>query len=218
VDWQRWHDDYADASSDLSHRLRVVQGRIREWADASPPGRLRLLSACAGQAHDVVGALRDHPRRADVEGVLVELDPTNVVAARAAVDAAGLGGLQVRCADAGTTTAYAGGVPAGLVLMCGVFGNVDDADIERTIAALPMLCAPGAHVVWTRHRFAPDRTPAIRRWFAGSGFTELDFTSPQDTEGSDGRSGGRFSVGTHRLSGPTAPYVEGVPLFQFTRV
>jgi hypothetical protein len=30
---------------------------------------------CAGQGHDVLGALPDHPRRGDVTARLVELDP-----------------------------------------------------------------------------------------------------------------------------------------------
>ena len=34
-------------------------------------------------------------------------------------------------------------------------------------------CAPGGHVVWTRHRRPPDLTPAIRADFAAAGFTEL---------------------------------------------
>ncbi len=38
-----------------------------------------------------------------------------------------------------------GGAP--LVLMAGVFGNITDDDVHRTIQALPPLCAPQATVI-----------------------------------------------------------------------
>jgi hypothetical protein len=39
---------------------------------------------------------------------------------------------------------------------------VSDGDIRRCVGLLPMLCAEGATVVWTRHRRSPDLTPQIR--------------------------------------------------------
>jgi hypothetical protein len=206
-DWQQWHDDYDDPSSDLSRRLTVVQQRIRVWADGQPPGPLRVLSICAGQAHDLVGALRDHDRRDDVSGLLVELDPENVAAATVALRGAGLSHVQAVVGDASATSAYAG-VPADLLLVCGVFGNVPDTDVQRTISALPMLCAPGASVVWTRHRREPDLTPSILTWFQAAGFDAVDFFSPGP---------GRFSVGTHLLTAAPATYRAGQVLFAFVR-
>src|SRR3712207_9115222 len=91
---------------------------------------------CAGQAHDLVGALRGHPRAVDVSGVLTELLPANAEAARASLRHAGLSRLRVDVADAGCTTAYASAAPADLVLLCGVFGNVPDAHVRRTIAKI----------------------------------------------------------------------------------
>ncbi len=67
-------------------------------------------------------------------------------------------------ADAGDLTAYAKAVPADLVLMAGVFGNISDADVRRTIGALPQLCADGATVIWTRTRRAPDLTLTGQAW------------------------------------------------------
>jgi hypothetical protein len=110
------------------------------------------------------------------------------------------------CADASTTDAYSGAVPVNVVLACGVFGNITDADAEHTVHSFPSLCAPGAHVIWTRHRRAPDLTVDIRRWFAASGFEELAFISPPDTF---------YGVGMHRLVGEPAPYQVGVRLFTF---
>ena len=77
--------------------------------------------------------------------------------------------------------AYAGAVPADIVLACGIFGNITDDDIHNTVAHLPSLCAPNATVIWTRGTFAPDLTPTIRVWFMEAGFTELDFVAIPDT-------------------------------------
>ncbi len=188
--WERWHEDYADPRSFLSRRLAVVQQRLTELVDSAPQRPVRLVSVCAGQAHDVVGALREHPRRDAVSGRLVELDPANAHAARAALADAGLTGFEVVEADAGLSSSYVGAVPADIVLLCGVFGNVSDDDVERTALASSSLCAPGAGLIWTRHRRAPDLTPSIRSWFEDAGFNEIAFDSP----GADG-----FAVGTLRL-------------------
>ncbi len=69
-------------------------------------------------------------------------------------------------------------MPADLVLVCGVFGNISAADITATVQALPSFCLPGAHVLWTRHRRPPDATPGIRADFAAAGFTEIAFEAP----------------------------------------
>ena len=71
-------------------------------------------------------------------------------------------------ADAGRTDAYVDAVPAQIVLACGLFGNISEEDIQRTVLSLPMLCARGATVIWTRHRRPPDLTPVIRAWFSDS--------------------------------------------------
>ena len=207
-DWHSWHDDYRDPRSELSKRLGEVQLAIREWADAQPAGLARILSICAGQGHDVVGALADHARRADITGMLVELEPDNVTAANEALTGAGLTGVRAVVGDAGLTSSYGAAVPADLVLVCGVFGNIPDEDVQRTVVALPSVCAAGATVVWTRHRRAPDLTPAIRGWLAAAGFEELAFRSP----GTD-----RYAVGVARLTGPPASVAEDRRLFAFNR-
>src|SRR5207245_993136 len=102
------------------------------------------------------------------------------------------------------TDAYAGAAPAGLVLVCGVFGNISAADVERTIAQLDMLCAVGAIVVWTRHRNPPDLVPRIRESFARAGFEELAFEDVLP-----------FGVGSNRLRAQPRPFEPGVQLFDF---
>ena len=205
-DWVEWHRDYDDPGSLLSRRGELVQGHLRAELDHAPAGHIRLVSLCAGQGRDVIGVLAGHPRRDDVHARLVELDERNVAVARRAVQAAGLDGVEVLQGDAGISDACVGAVPAQIVMVCGVFGNISDGDIEATVAALPSLCAPSALVLWTRHRVPPDLTPAIRSWFSEAGFREQAFDVSHD---------GFMSVGAHRLTGVPAAIVPGQRLFTF---
>jgi hypothetical protein len=205
-DWLEWHSGYDEPGSHLERRLEIVQHRLRDALDAAPPGELGLISMCAGQGRDVIGVLADHERCDDVTARLVELDERNVARARAAIAAAGLDHVEVVVADAGSLDAYAGAVPADVVLVCGVFGNIADDDIARTVGFLPALCRPGATVLWTRHRLDPDLTPTIRGWFSDAGFEEIGF---------DAVEGYWFAVGAARWPGPTAPAPVGDRLFTF---
>jgi hypothetical protein len=205
-DWSEWHREYDDPGSPLSRRLELVQGHLRAGLDRAPAGDIRLISLCAGQGRDVIGVLTGHPRRDDVQARLVELDERNVAVAARAAQAAGLTGVEVLQADAGITDACAGAVPAQIVMVCGIFGNISASDIQATVAALPSLCAPGALVLWTRHRRPPDLTPAIRSWFGDAGFREEAFDNSLD---------GFMSVGAHRLTGEPSALVPGRRLFTF---
>jgi hypothetical protein len=82
-DWVEWHRDHDDPGSPLSRRGELVRGHLREL-DRAPAGDVRLISLCAGQGRDVIGALTGHPRRDDVRARLVELDERNVALARQA--------------------------------------------------------------------------------------------------------------------------------------
>ncbi len=57
--------------------------------------------------------------------------------------AAGLLNVDIAQGDASMTSAYAGVVPAHVLLVCGVFGNISDTDIHRTVSELPRLSAAG---------------------------------------------------------------------------
>ena len=164
---------------------------------------------CAGQGRDVIGVLPDHPRRRDVKAVLVELDPANLRWAREAAARTGLTQLELVEGDAAVSDVYAPFVPGDIVLACGIFGNISDSDIERTVGNLSMLCAPGAAVIWTRHRNEPDLTPQVRRWFAQAGFVELSFDSPGNTT--------KSGIGVARLTGIPKPFHPGVRFFTFLR-
>ncbi len=206
-DWVEWHREYDNPGSLLSRRLELVQGHLRAELDHAHAGDIRLISLCAGQGRDVIGVLVGHPRRDEVRARLIELDERNVAVARQAAQAAGLDSVEILQADAGTTDACVGAVPAHIVMVCGIFGNVTASDIRATVAALPSMCAPDALVLWTRHRGPPDLTPAIRSWFREAGFSEQAFDISQD---------GFMSVGAHRLTGEPTALVPGRRLFTFS--
>ena len=208
TNWASWHHDYADPTSPLSQRLRVVVSLVQRAVDLLPPGPISVISACAGQGHDVVLALQGHHRAAEVSGSLVEWDEHNVDQAAAALRSAGLDGIEAIRADASELDTYRDMPRADLLLLCGIFGNVSDEDVENTIVHTPQLCSPGAFVIWTRHRHAPDLTPRIRDWFGEAGFEEVSFESPGENS---------FSVGMTRLVGNPGRAVPGLKLFTFLR-
>ena len=205
-DWHAWHTDYDRPDSALAHRLLMVQAQIRAVLDNAPAGEITAISVVAGQGRDLIGVLADHPRRHDVRAVLVELDPGNAEHARVSARAAGLDKVQVVTGDAADLAHYADFVPARLVLLCGLFGNIDDADIEHTIDTCDQLCAPGATVIWTRGRKTRfDRFALICEWFEERDF-DRRWVSPPEVG---------FGVGAHRFAGESAPLVVGQPLFHF---
>ena len=186
VDWRAWHEGY-ESDTPLRRRLEIVQHHITEVLDTFTGSPLRVVSMCSGEGRDLLGALDVHKRR-DLTGRLVELDPELAQRARSHATALGLTNLEVRTGDAGDTSSYSGAVPADLVLACGVFGNISDEDIEKTLKALPMFSAPRATVIWTRHRREPDMTVNIRRWLGEAGFenTSFDPVPNSDTLGTVG--------------------------------
>ena len=198
MDWAAWHQAYDDPSSPLSARLRCVRTHLSDAIDRVPAGRVNLVSLCAGQGRDVLGVLPRHPRRDDVHAVLVESDERIAGSARQAAAAQGLDQVEVRLADASLVASFADALPADVLLLCGIFGNVSDRDIERTARAAPALCRPGATVIWTRHRRPPDLTPRIRAWFTRCGFEEIAFDALETD--------GMIGVGVGRLGrAPAAP-------------
>jgi hypothetical protein len=204
-EWEQWHEGYSPGSQ-LTLRLAEVQRLLRVTLDAQPAGAIRLLSMCAGDGRDVLGVLSDHPRRDDVTALLVELDPQLAGRASQRADGLGLHKVTVRIDDAARTAVYGHIVPANVLMVCGVFGNITDDDVRRTIAHLPQLAAPGATVIWTRGTFEPDLTPTIRRWFDEEGFAEDAFTRIPDTTA---------SVGMHTLRRKPAAFDPLIRLFSF---
>ena len=207
-DWYSWHADYDHPGSGLARRLAWVQDRIRAALDDAPPGPVRAISICAGQGRDLIGALDGHPRRADVTARLVELDPRNAETARGLAAGADLSGVEIVTGDAALTSQYTDLAPAGLVLACGLFGNMTDDHIERTIDYCTRLCATGGTVVWTRARWAPDLVPQICAWFEERDFERVWLSQHEP--------GYRQCCGAHRFTGTPAPLEENATMFAFT--
>jgi hypothetical protein len=207
-DWAEWHQGYDDPRSSLSERLALVRLHLSAALDAAPPGPVRLLSLCAGQGRDVLGVLPGHPRRGDVQAVLVESDPRITAVARDHAAAANLtSAVDVREADAGLPAAYSDVLPVDVLLLCGIFGNVSNEDIRRTALAAASLGKTGTTVIWTRHRRPPDLTPKIRSWFAEAGFGEIAFETPDNAT--------LTGVGVHRLRAPRGGPLPPGPIFTF---
>lgn len=200
IDWQEWHTAYEDADSHLTKRLAIVQQQITNVLDTFTGSPLRVISMCAGEGRDLLGALDRHERR-DVVGRLVELDPELADRARAHAAALGLADLEIVVGDAGATSAYEGAVPADLVLVCGVFGNISDTDVEKTLHALPMFASPGATALWTRHRRKPDLTVRIGAWLTGAGFENTAYEPVPNSETLG-------TVGAAVYRGETQPFVD----------
>lgn len=207
-DYQQWHHAYDDPDSGLSWRLTTVRRYLVEAFDRHP-GPVRVLSLCAGDGRDVIGALAGRPDAERVSTTLVELHPGIAEDARRAARQVGLGNVEVRTADAGSTDGWLGAVPAHIVLLVGIFGNISNRDLQRTVAAAPQLCAPGATLVWSRGRDIEDLNHQVRAWFSRVGFSELDYTELQ--------SGGRPALGCVRYDGAPTPVDPANRLFTFLR-
>ena len=173
VDWVDWHAAYDDPGSGISRRLPVVRRRIGERLDEAI-GPTRILSLSAGGGRDLLPELATRPALV-ATAVLVELDP-----------ATRRGRPQACCRpgwcvgppgeNAGNPAAFADVLPVDLLLLCGIFGNISEADIRATIDAVPSMLAPDGTVIWTRGRYeGNDLRPVIRRWFTDAGLLELAF-------------------------------------------
>jgi hypothetical protein len=206
TDWLAWHRAYDDPDSVVSRRLALVRAALTRALDAAPRGAIRLLSICAGDGRDVLGVLADHPRGPDVDATLVEQHPALVATAKASAREGGLELVRCESGDAGVASWYDAARPIDVLVACGVFGNVSAGDLERTIEAFGAVVATGGEVIWTRHRRPPDQTPAIRRWFASSGFDEVSFAQVPDS---------LSSVGCHRRGPRPVTSVLPERLFEF---
>lgn len=205
-DWLDWHRVYDDPSSPFVWRLHAVQFQISKTCSERPRGPIRAISMCAGQGHDLIGALRSHPRRDDVLALLVERDERNVARAQQAAAQAGLSGFKVVAGDASNSSWYADAVPCDLILACGMLGNIDPSGLPALIDELLRLSAEGAVVIWTYNRLDPQKAEALREMFVASGFEELAYEES---------SMGPEVVGVSRLAGPPKQFRNDVTMFTF---
>jgi hypothetical protein len=213
TDWTEWHSAYDDPASSLSQRLGAVREQLRRVLTARGTQPTQLLSICAGDGRDTLPVIAASD--AHVAAVLVELDPSLAAAARREADRLGLQSVEIRQEDAGALDSFVGVPPADVLLACGVFGNISDEDLERTVQTLPQLLAADAVVIWTRGRPETDPTrhdgdPAdmVREVFARNGFVEDAFVRPDDAD---------YRVGVHRLAGEPQRRTPGATMFRFVR-
>ncbi len=66
-------------------------------------------------------------------------------------------------------------------MLCGIFGNISDTDVQRCVDASRALVGPRGTVIWTRGSREPD-DPAewVRGLFAAAAFEEVAFLAPAD--------------------------------------
>jgi len=207
-DWFAWHDNYRTRPR-MRQRLQIVREYISTCLHKYPPGKITVVSVCAGDGRDLIGTLFDHPRSSDVCARLIELDPRLVEAGRTAAKSAGLGEqLEFVCADATQSSVYAGVAPADLVLVCGVFGNVPEAELQGLTWSLRFLCRKDGFIIWTRDLIEDGdrRLAVIRELLHESGFEEVSFKMTL---------AGNMGVGTHRYLGEPLPLPDDQQLFVF---
>jgi Putative methyltransferase len=210
MDWSAWHRAY-DTSPALQSRLALVQAQLSHVLDACAAPAIRLISICAGDGRDVILTLASHPRRHHVHATLIERDSSLVARAHAAVAHYGLlTHIEVRHADATDLSSYQGLVPALVVVVCGVFGNVRTADTPHLVQTIRGLCATTGSVIWTRTCASPHDQHAIdqvRACFAEQHFVEHAWhqTTPA-----------HFVVATYRSIGEPITLDAAQPLFVFT--
>jgi len=200
-DWRTWHREYDDPDSSLSRRLSVVRTMLASTlATLSEEGNeeIGLVSLCAGDGRDTLPVLAE-TAATHVRALLVELDDDLAQAARHKSADAGLTHVEVRTADAGTTASFADRLPCDVLMLCGVFGNIPDEDVRRTITAVPALLRRGGVVIWTRGqssgaddptRVAGDPSEWVREISRTTGLDEVEFVKPEDAG---------FRVGRHRM-------------------
>jgi SAM-dependent methyltransferase len=198
TDWNNWHDEYDEPNSELAARMHAVRKFVAQVVESCPSGPVTVLSICAGQGREVIGALADHPRRDDVRGRLLELDPANAEFARRSANAASLHGIEVVTGDASVASAYDDLPPVDLVVISGLFGHIGDEDQQRLIAFLHTICRPGGSVVWTFFLRARRRTERLRSYFTEQSFEEVQFEELPGEEY-------RFTVALSRYDGTTQP-------------
>lgn len=207
-DWFAWHDNYRTRPR-MRQRLQIVREYIATYLNQCPPGKITVISVCAGDSRDLTGTLFDHPRAPDVYGRLVEIDSRLVEAGRSAAESAGLvGQLEFICGDATLGSVYQGVVPADLVLLCGVFGNVPETELPRLTQSLRYLCKTNGLMIWTRDlvQDGEQNLAMIRECLQKDSFEEVSFRMTPT---------GNMGVGMHRYVGETLPLPDG-ELFVFS--
>lgn len=208
--WSNW-PARAYLRSGYQLRLGAVQSHLTDCLDDAAPGPLRLVSICAGDGRDVIGVLESHPRRADVEAWLVELDRKSVESGRKSAEAKGLTDrVTFINGDATDYATYSNILPCDIVMMCGVLGHVRPSERAEMVKKAARFCKPGGAIVWTRGvKQGRSRLAEVERLFDHA-ICEKVRTSVTPDE--------KWGVVTHRYVGQPHMSPSGGRIFTFDRI
>lgn len=207
-DWQEWHSHYDNKDSELARRLILVQRAIHDCLSEKSDAKYQIIDICAGDGRDLLPVLAQFSDDENIYSYLVEIDEGLSAQARDTAKSDGLRGATVLTGDASRMSAYENTIPANLILLCGVFGNIAMEDVAKIIQSLPQLSKPGARVIWTRNLRDPEPAKAIRQMFRKNSFKEVRF---------DVTDGALYGVGVHEYSGEPTKFERDVKLFTFVR-
>ncbi|PHJ57717.1 type 12 methyltransferase [Nostoc linckia z18] len=210
-DWFEWHELY-NSEPKLQQRLEIVREYIAYSLNASADGPIHIVSVCAGDGRDLLGTLKNHPRKQDVYARLVEINPSLVERGRATIESLGLDKqIEFINGDATIATNYVGAVPANIVLVCGVFGNLpEETELNRLLDNLSFLSKEGAFVIWTRgHSNGIAYSDNVRKTLRVFGFEEVNFKLTAT---------GDMGIGINRYLGKNLTVPKEQQLFVFSGV
>ena len=83
MNWDEWYKHY-DSLPGLQERLRIVREQIVAALNECPAGQIQIVSICAGDGRDLIGALQNHPRRDDVSALLLDNHAESIARGEAA--------------------------------------------------------------------------------------------------------------------------------------
>lgn len=207
MDWIAWHDNYR-TNEELKARLSLVRTLIAHSLSDAQPGEIVLLSLCCGDARDVLGTLPTHARRTDVQGWLLDCNPALIDKAKQAITRYGLASsVSAIIADATRASSYTEIPPANVIILSGVFGNVEHDEISRLVRNLRSLCASSAFVIWTQStRGGTHQVEQIQKEFTNYQFSSVELlTTPQ----------AHFYIGLNCYDGPTEGLHQDKRIFSF---
>ncbi len=207
--WSGWPEK-AYQREGYQQRLQAVEEHLGECLDEAPAGPVRILSMCAGDGRDVIGAVRSHRRRKDIAAWLVELNSQSVELGKGYSVNAGLDRtLKFINADATIYSTYRSIGPADIVLVCGVWGHVPAHEKTLLVRAISTLCKPGGAVIWTRGTSKGiGRVREIEALFAGSWWEKERVTYTADAA---------WAIATYRYRGPAHELPAVGQIFHFQK-
>jgi hypothetical protein len=205
--WDDW-SEHAYRSRTYSLRLAEVQGHLGECFAAYSTRPIRLLSVCAGDGRDVMGAMISHNVQGQVVAWLVEQNLRSVNRGTTQSRRLGLQDtVKFLHADATLYDTYRNIAPSDIVLLSGVWGHVPASDRPRLVQALASFCKPGGMVIWTR---------ALANGVSRMDEIQIEFASPLwELVCASITSDKCWGVVSQRYCGPQIRPASGGRIFQF---